>query len=107
MTLSWHKQALAARYASSCVSLNDHRKIILAVGRSKVMISKINSPEAGRSPMSIVIRDIKKMSKFLTVSFLHVCRRCNQATHAPTRSPVHGLNVAWVSEARLPPASTF
>ena len=71
MTLSWHKQALAAIYASSCVSLNDHRNIILAVGRSKVMISKINSPEANRSPMSIVIHDIKKMlSKFLVVSFV-------------------------------------
>jgi hypothetical protein len=73
------------KYALSCTSLYGHHNIIRAADFSKE-ISKLIHLKRIVSPMGIVIHNIKMMSKFLVVYFIHLNRVCNMVAHYLTLS---------------------
>jgi hypothetical protein len=74
-------EVLAVRRALSLVGDEGFRKLMV-VSDCLSVIQRINSSVLDRSPVSVVIQDIKDHAKkFSDVSFSHVHHQCNESAH--------------------------
>jgi ribonuclease HI len=79
-------EALAVRHAMSLADEEGFRKL-LVVSDCLSVIHRINSVMPDRSPVGVVIQDIKALANnFSDISFSHVYRQGNEAAHILARS---------------------
>jgi hypothetical protein len=79
-------EALAIRRAMSLVNEEDFRKLLVVLDCLSV-IHRINSVMPDRSPIGVVIQDIKALvNNFSDILFSHVYRQGNEAAHILARS---------------------
>jgi hypothetical protein len=63
------------------------------------LISKVNSIATDRLVLGAIVYDIKSRAPtFVSCSFIHVSRSCNEAAHVPAMSTEHDLEPTWYND---------
>jgi hypothetical protein len=88
-------EALALRRAVSLAGDEGFDKLMV-VSDCLSLIQRINSSELDRSPIGVVVQDIKLLAtKFIAVSFSHIFRESNFAAHTLARSAERFVSICF------------
>jgi ribonuclease HI len=88
-------EAIAMRHALKFAEELGYQKIIVASDCSN-LIAKVNSKVSDRSNIGAIIYDIKSRApKFVSCSFVHISRLCNEAAHVLAKSAESDKGSCW------------
>jgi ribonuclease HI len=88
-------EALALRRAVSLAGDEGFDKLMV-VSDCLSLIQRINSSELDRSPIGVVVQDIKFLAtKFIAASFSHIFRESNIAAHTLARSAERFVSICF------------
>lgn len=91
-------EAIAMRCALEFAEDGGFQRIVVA-SDCDALVNKVNSTAIDRSQIGAVVYDIKSWaSKFVSCSFIHVNRSCNEAAHVLARSAEHDVESTWFSD---------
>jgi ribonuclease HI len=91
-------EAIAMRCALEFTEDGGFQRIVVA-SDCDALVNKVNSTAIDRSQIGAVVYDIKSWaSKFVSCSFIHVNRSCNEAAHVLARSAEHDVESTWFSD---------
>ena len=92
-------EAMALRQALILANNLGIRNIMVA-SDCLLLINKVKGLGFDRSPIGAIVHDIRKCAtKFVSCTFIHVNRTCNEAAHVLAKLVEHDVGFCWHSEA--------